>query len=107
MFAWPKYFPAGCPPAVATSPTGERVYRLGKNVPPTSDDFIPLGVAPKWPLKTGAPAWPACGLFVEIDPRGAGGTPAVLPGLPAPTLVQAALPRRHGLLLDEPSRACL
>ena len=38
---WPDYFPDDCPPQDAQPATGD-VYRLVKQNPPESRDFIPL-----------------------------------------------------------------
>ncbi len=38
---WPDYFPDDCPPQDAQPATGD-VYRLVKQNPPESKDFIPL-----------------------------------------------------------------
>lgn len=59
---WPDYFPNDCPPQDAQPATGD-VYRLVKQNPPESKDFIPLREK-KTSEDFGEKECQACGLSV-------------------------------------------
>ena len=63
---WPGYFPDDCPPQDAQLATGD-VYRLVKQNPPESKDFVPLREK-KTSEDFGEKECQACGLSVECFP---------------------------------------
>ena len=97
---WPPHFPENCPPEEA-APPNQRVYRLVKNTPPRSSDFVSyaLEYQGRW---RGRELCEACGLSAFSDLHGCRRAERRIPALKGMLPAQATLSETHGRIAATP-----